>query len=328
MKTKRNKTVKSRTTRTGSSKASKKTNKKKIIVGSLAVGAAGILGYFGWQYWKKRKASAGGSSLEELLKTGSSSMQANVASSVTTNPTLTNSRKLHTASGNETSSASSDSFPLKKGSKGDKVKLLQQALIAKYGKSILAKYGADGQFGSELLNALKKAGIPATVNESTFNVLTQSIKVDKSTLGTELYKAVASNNYNKALSLLKQMQSTEDYAAANDLFKQNRIGGIRQTIVNGLLNTFSTAAQKEAIKFEFLRMGLQFDGNKWSLSGFDGKPIVTIEPATIWVDAVNGVPVPARMVLGNEVSRKLDYTLFENNGKYFLVYSKSVQYLN
>jgi hypothetical protein len=31
-----------------------------------------------------------------------------------------------------------------------------QSLIAKYGKSILPKYGADGDFGTEAANALKK----------------------------------------------------------------------------------------------------------------------------------------------------------------------------
>ena len=33
----------------------KKQQKKKIIVTTLAVGATGILGYFGWQYFKKKK---------------------------------------------------------------------------------------------------------------------------------------------------------------------------------------------------------------------------------------------------------------------------------
>ncbi len=218
-------------------------------------------------------------------------------------------------------------FPLKKGSKGNNVKLLQEALIAKYGKTILPKYGADGDFGSETVNALKKAGLPSSINESTFNVLTQGMKADNSNLGKDLYNAATAKNYTKVLSLIKQMQSTEDYSAANEVFKQNRINGVRQTIVNGLLNTFTTDAQKQAIKFEFLRIGLQFDGNKWSLSGFDGKSIVTTEHTTVWVNAAQGVKVPEKMVLGNEVTRRLDYTLFENNGKYFLVNTKSVSYL-
>jgi cytoskeletal protein RodZ len=49
-------------------KASNKQQKKKIIVASLAVGAAGILGYFGWQYLKKKKEAKGGAELDESLK--------------------------------------------------------------------------------------------------------------------------------------------------------------------------------------------------------------------------------------------------------------------
>jgi hypothetical protein len=33
----------------------KKQRTKKIIITTLAVGATGIIGYFGWQYFKKKK---------------------------------------------------------------------------------------------------------------------------------------------------------------------------------------------------------------------------------------------------------------------------------
>ncbi len=308
-----------------------KQRQKKIIIASVAVGAAGILGYFGWQYWKKRQESKNGSDLDEILKTTSASSGGSVNNDIApySPPKSSNTTK---ASGTSYSipkpAPDKSGFPLKKGSKGNTVKLLQEALIEKFGASILPKYGADGDFGSETANALKKAGLPATIDESTFNVLVQPTKTDSVTLGNDLYKAATAKNYNSVISLLKQMKSAEDYSGANEVFKQNRINGVRQTIVNGLLNSFTSSTQKEAIKFEFLRMGLQFDGEKWSLSGFDGKPVVTTEPTTVWVNATEGVKVPARMVLGNEVSRRLDYTLFENNGKYFLVTTKSVQYLN
>jgi hypothetical protein len=302
----------------------KKQQKKKIIVASVAVGAAGILGYFGWQYLKKRKDSRKIGDMDAVVK------QINTINTAT--PPVYNLPKPKTTTrpATVTSNTSADlsAFPLKKGSKGNNVRLLQEALIAKYGKSTLPKYGADGDFGTETANALKKAGLPASINESTFNVLTQATKIDGTSLGKDLYSATVAKNYTKVLSLLKKMQSVEDYTSANEVFKQDRINGVRQTIVNGLLNTFTTDTQKQQVKFEFLRIGLQFDGNKWSLSGFDGKPIVTIEATTVWVNAVDGVKVPGRMVLGNEVSRRLDYTLFENCGKYFLVNTKSVQYLN
>lgn len=310
-------------------KTSSKQQKKKIIIASLAVGAAGILGYFGWQYLKKKKEAKKNGDLDQILKPG------NVTSTVynpepvyskpksVTKPSVTNIAYTTSAS-----AIDKNAFPLKKGSKGSNVKLLQEALIAKHGKTILPRYGADGDFGTETLNALKKIGLPTTVTESTFNVLVQGTKADPSASGKDLYNATVAKNFSKAIALLKQIQTTDDYKAASETFKLNRINGVRQTIVNGLLNTFTTDTQKQQIKFEFLRMGLQFDGNKWSLSGFDGRPIVTAESTTVWINAMEGVKVPAKMVLGNEVSRRLDYTLFENNGKYFLVNTKSVNYLN
>jgi hypothetical protein len=300
-------------------KANNKQQKKKIIVASLAVGAAGILGYFGWQYLKKKKEAKGGSDLEESIKPVNTSVNYELPVTV---PKSTP-KPIYSS----TSVSPKSGFPLKKGSKGENVRLLQEALIAKYGKTILPKYGADGDFGTETLNALKKAGLSSSITESTFNVLTQTSKVDKSSLGKDLYNATIAKDFNKVMSLLKSMNSTVDYSAANEVFKTYRINGVRQTIVNGLLSSFTKTDQKEKIKLEFLRMGLQFDGSKWSLSGFDGRPIVTNESTTVWINATEGVSVPARMVLGTEVSQRLAYTLFENNGKYFLVNTKSVQYL-
>lgn len=319
--------------------SSKKQQTKKIIIASVAIGAAGILGYFGWQYFKKKREAKKNGDLDMLLQSG---LAPATGGSIPTIPTYTPPYvppyippvKPAVSSSSSTYSSTpvannpaATGFPLKKGSKGNNVRLLQQALINKYGKSILPKYGADGDFGSETLAALKKAGLPDTINESTFNVLTQGSKPDSAEIGKPLYDAAAAKNYSKALSLLKQMQSVDDYTKANEVFKQYRLGAVRQTIVNGLLNTFTSTTQKEAIRMEFLRMGLQYDGSKWSLSGLDGLPVMTIEPTTVWINAAEGVKVPARMVLGNEVSKRLDYTLFENGGKYFLVQTKSIQYL-
>jgi hypothetical protein len=315
MKTK--KKIKSRSNNKGGNKE----QKKKIIVASLAVGAAGILGYFGWQYLKKKKEGKASTDIDETLKPTSTTPNFELPVSISKPKSIT---KPSYAS---TPSLTKSEFPLVKGSKGENVRVLQEALIAKYGKPILPKYGADGDFGTETLNALKKAGLPPTISESIFNVLTQTSKVDKSNLGKDLYNAAIAKDFNKVISLLKSMSSTSDYSTANEVFKTYRINGVRQTIVNGLLNIFTSTDQKEKIKLEFLRMGLQFDGNKWSLSGFDGKSIVTKESTIVWINPTEGVKVPAKMVLGSEVSKRLGYTLFENKGKYFLVPTKSVQYL-
>jgi hypothetical protein len=299
----------------------KKQQKKKIIVTTLAVGATGILGYFGWQYFKKKK-QAKASDLDSLItKVQEPVIPKTSIVAVKAKPKLP-------AYTPKPIPERTDGFPLTKGSKGDNVRKLQEALILKYGSQILPKYGVDGDFGSEVLNALKKVGLPSSVSESTFNVLIQKAGSSNiSSVAKELYKAVIGKDFNKAIAQLKNLKTVEDYSTANEVFKQNRINGVRQTVVNGVLSAFTTDSQKQKIKFEFLRMGLQFDGQKWSLSGFDGLSIVTAIPTQVWISATESVKVPGRMVLGNEVSKRLDYTLFENKGKYFLVQSKTVKYL-
>jgi len=313
----------------------KKKHTKKVILATFAVGAAGVLGYFGWQLYKKKQQqkrdnSAGtASDLDSLLKS-------NAHAPDDTLPTLpaaklpalqtTRSRGSVSTSIPIRSSDYAD-FPLKKGSKGEKVRQLQEALIAKYGKSILPKYGADGGFGSETISALKKAGFPTTVSESIFHVLTQSMQADGAAIGKELVKATDDKNFTAVMTALKKMGSTSDYTAANAVFKTYYINGVRKTIVNGLLDTFDTDTQKQQIKFEFLRIGLQFNGSQWSLSGLGGFPIITIRQAPIWINARRKVDVPPRVVLGNEISRRLDYTLFENQGQYFLVPTRCVRYV-
>ena len=146
-------------------------------------------------------------------------------------------------------------------------------------------------------------------------------------IAQKLYEAVTKEDFNTALTILKTINSKEDYTTVSNEFKNYRISGVRQTLVNGMLNSFTKEEQQQAIRFEFTRMGLQYDGNKWSLSGLGGLPIISTRETTVWLNANDGVKVPARMILGNEVSKRLDYTLFENNGKYFLVQSKYIKYL-
>jgi hypothetical protein len=313
----------------------KKKAKGNIILTTLAVGAAGILGYLGWQYYKKRKAArASGAANNDLMTILPSTTAATAYPSYSSPqpipaplpvvPKVTT--KSSTA---KTATVPAGSFPLKKGSKGTLVKTLQEALIAKYGASILPKYGADGDFGSETVAALAKAGLPATIDESTYYVVVQGSTgtTDKNALAGKFLTAAAAGDFNTILSLLKQMKTKEDYRQVSDIFVENRLRGVRQTLVNGLLSSFSNENQKQQIRYEFIRMGLKYDGDKWSLSGFDGRPIVTTEATNVWINATENMGVPASMVLGAEVSRKLDYTLFENNGKYFLVATKSIRYL-
>lgn len=317
-----------------SKSTNKKSQKKKIVITTLAVGAAGILGYFGWQYYKKKKAANKEPDADISFK------RKTVADPI---PVITDtpvyqpiikpkqkpkSRPVYENPYVDVTPASKDGFPLKRGSKGDKVRAMQEMLITKFGKQILPRYGADGDFGPEMSAALKKLKMPPSIDESTYNVLMQGHKVTSTSLAQQIFAAASKGDFTGTIKLLKQLKNKDDYRTTSDEFKNYRLGGgVRQTLVNGLLNTFTKEDQKQAIRFEFLRMGLQFDGNKWSLSGFDGVSIVTIEPATVWVNSSETIQVPAKMVLGNEVSKRLDYTLFENNGKHFLVQTKSIQSL-
>src|SRR5688572_2802680 len=85
---------------------------------------------------------------------------------------------------------SQNAFPLKKGSKGNEVRLLQEAMMEKYGKHILPTYGADSDFGTETINALKKLGLPIIINETTFNTLTQNVSANNSNIGKALVQEI------------------------------------------------------------------------------------------------------------------------------------------
>src|SRR5215471_5972379 len=141
-------------------KGNKKQQKKRIILTSLAVGAAGILGYFGWQYFNKKKQSKTGPDLDEILKSSAVTAASPGSMKEAINIPTPKIKPAVFKTTNPVQEASD--FPLQKGSKGENVRLVQQALIAKYGKSILPKYGADGDFGTETINALKGKGLPTT----------------------------------------------------------------------------------------------------------------------------------------------------------------------
>lgn len=300
-----------------------KHQKKKIIVTTLVVGAAGIMGYFGWQYYKKKKGEKNDKELETALRTSSETpTPSDDTTSVSYKP------KPRPSVNNSTVQQKTE-FPLKVGSKGEKVRVLQEALIAKYGKQIMPRYGADGYFGTETSNALKKLQLPLSIDQSLFNVLKQTGNSSGgNSLAIDLYNAAVKRDFNKTISLLKQIKSKQGYEEVSNEFKSYRInGGVRQTLVNGMLSSFSKEEQKQAIRFEFIRMGLQYDGSKWSLSGIDGLPIITNQPSVVWINSKESLSVPARMVLGNEVGKRLDYTLFENNGRNFLVHTSTISYL-
>ena len=308
------------------SSGSKKSKQKKLWLLGLAGATVAGIGYFSWRYYKKQRAQNGDAAQVLPWPVMPPTVPAHDDPAPVYQPT-----PYKPPPKVSTPKPDSDAFPLKRGSRGAKVRAFQQALIDTYGKGILPRYGADGQFGSEMAAALKKLKLPATVNETTFNIIAKAgggKGGGKANLAKALFDAATKKDFAAAIKALKQIGSTEQYSEVSNEFKTMRIGGgVRQTLVNGMLNSFTDEAQKRAIRMEFQRMGLQYDGSKWTLSGFDGLPIVTVVAATVWLNSKESVRVPARTVLGNEITRRLDYTLFESKGRHFLVQTNQVAYL-
>ena len=183
------------------------------------------------------------------------------------------------------SSSGSSGFPLKRGSRGELVRMLQQALLNKGGlaatairrTSMQSNGSPDGVFGGGTESALKAAGLPTIVNQSTFQQLVaaagQGVASGTNSSGTarELIQAANSRNLFATLSALQKIPDVAGYVAVSSSFKAARIQGIRVTsLVNGLLSVAfkSNEPGKVKIRAEFRRMGLQQDSRGvWRIPG-------------------------------------------------------------
>ena len=56
-------------------------------------------------------------------------------------------------------------------------------------KAILPKYGADGDFGGEMIAALKKLKLPASISLSTYNVLVSGQAATDNNTAEQLYQS-------------------------------------------------------------------------------------------------------------------------------------------
>ena len=221
------------------------------MITALAIGAAGVLGYLGWDYVHHKKSAHFKSENSGNVNLNPVNIPANDTNAKTTDtpPEDTGFKKKSKHGHGE--------FPIKRGSKGEKVRKVQQALLDKHGSEILPKYGADGDFGSEMAAALKKLGLPATISKSTYEVIVQDGQSgssnqsgSKSELASKLYTAVQDGNLDNVLTQLKQIENKEDYRQVSNNFKENyRVNGVHQTLVNAMLNSFSDEGQKQQIRY-------------------------------------------------------------------------------
>lgn len=233
------------------------------------------------------------------------------------------------------SKAVGDAFPLKKGSKGQRVIELQQALANALGQDVMAKNGGiDGVFGKGTENALKLAGYEKTVSEALFNQIVKNeptIIFNPLDLAEKLYHSAESKNSTGVLNILKQIGDVSQYTAVNEAYK--KMGFVSKTIVTHLLDqAFPTDSYaQERIKYEFLRMGLKLDedSGKWSLSGWTGiRDIITIVDTYVVDRDQNRIKVSKNTILGDEQQVQNGMTMFKAiDNSYGAVPTEHVRYV-
>ncbi len=211
--------------------------------------------------------------------------------------------------------AASDKFPLKRGSRGSRVTMLQQAL-ANTTPSILI----DGQFGSQTAGALKAAGYPEIVDEALFNKIsgankgTVQIVFNPSALAESLYTGAQSKNLDQVMSALKQIKSVTEYSTVNEYYKKQSF--ISKTIVTDLLEyAFKNNEDAKAqIRNEFLRIGLKVSSaGTWSLQGIRlYKDLITIRETVVTDAHNNRIPVRRNTILGDELEVANGMTWFRS----------------
>lgn len=170
-----------------------------------------------------------------------------------------------------------NAFPLNLRSKGDKVLQLQQSLMRTFGTGIFPKYGADGIFGTELRDFLGAKGYAVPLSEADFKKITQTqtappplVTFDPAAIAKGIYNAMVAKDYSSCITLLKAITNPTNYSLVSARFKFYRLnGGVTQTLVNAMFNTFPEVSQRETTKQVFLKMGLKYNNitSKWSLNG-------------------------------------------------------------
>jgi peptidoglycan hydrolase-like protein with peptidoglycan-binding domain len=270
----------------------------KVFIYALALAALGGGGYLVYDRMRKKK-------IMQERSSGSDS------DTIIINNTLPTS---YTSYSSKILSSASDSFPLKRGSKGSRVTMLQRALAKTTpGMSI------DGQFGPQTASALKSAGYPETVDEALFAKITGisgalTVVFNPSTLAVSLYSGAHSQNLEQVLGVLKQLKTTSDYSSVNEYYKKQSF--IAKTIVTDLLEYAfkSNEAAKTQIRNEFLRIGLKVSSTgAWSLQGLMlYKDLITIRETVVTDAHNNRIPVRRNTILGDELEVANGMTWFKS----------------
>ncbi len=274
----------------------------KVFIYALALAALGGGGFLAYDRLKKKRQAAS----DSLPNAASDTIIIN--NSLPVSYSNQGSRMLPSVS------PASDNFPLKRGSRGSRVTLLQQAL-----RKTNSSIAIDGQFGPQTAAALRSAGYPDVVDEAQFNKITGNsssltLVFNPSSIAIGLYKSAQAKDLTGVLMALKQMKSVSDYSSVNEYYKKQAF--ISKTIVTDLLEyafNFDESA-KAQIKNEFLRMGLKVDGSgTWSLQGIRlYKDLITIRETVVTDSQNNKIPVRRNTILGDEMEVSNGMTWFKS----------------
>lgn len=283
---------------------------ERVLIYTLGMGALGGAIYFTY-LGLKNKGNAGGG---------------------TTSPET---RKATGTTYNVYNSANGDSFPLKRGSRGQRVTQLQQALAKIIGLDAMnANGGIDGIFGKGTENALRLANYPKVISEDLFKQIVDNIPTiifNPQDLAQRLYGFANLQNLSGVMDVLRQIKSVSEYSAVSEAYK--KLGVVSKTIVTHLLDSAfeKDYTAKEKIKGEFLRMGLKYStaSGKWSLAGLGAiKDIITIVDTYVVDRNQNRIKVKRNTILGDEQRIENGMTLFRAiDNSLALVPTAHVQYV-
>jgi hypothetical protein len=213
------------------------------------------------------------------------------------------------------SAPSSPGFPLKVGSSGELVKNLQEALIKKYGASILPQWGADGQWGSELQNALIDKKLPTVIDSKQYEKMIAgnigTNKFDPVGVTKYLFQAIAKKDFGKADRVLGWIHTKDGYRAVdNETRRILTAKGNNWGILESLFGRFTSKSQVKKLNAHFHRIGLRYDGSNWSLYGIDQPQLRSLCSTKVWNSNGQSIRVPENTILGEFVEAGNGITKF------------------
>ena len=234
-------------------------------------------------------------------------------------------------------------FPLKYGSKGTLVRDIQTVLNKRYKAGI----DVDGDWQGQTETVLKKFNLPTVFDSQAYAkfIAGTSIKSDgkkssnhksrgyvlPKTIANKLHDSIEKDDIFQALAALKQIKNKARYNSINEEFKKEKNwtfsdGYVSRTIVNAVLDQFGSSEYKKKLNDEFYRIGLKYDGSKWSLSGLlaGTDQLMTIQPTQVWDAKGNRMSVPRSTILGTFIQAKNGITEFETlDGR--ILYTNTIQ---